>query len=233
MKSWIQGATLGGLLVGAAFGLALYWEARGLPTVGEIQQRVRDLKESRGPKNWNSLAEISPKLRMAVVASEDTSFYHHHGLDSEGIRAALLDDARSLRFRRGGSTITQQMAKNVFLGPERTMRRKFREAILARRIERALSKDEILEVYLNVADWGDGVTGAAAAAHFYFGKRVGELSWPEAALLAATLSNPHRITPAKDPAETLKLREIVLARLLSEKNITLEEYQQATRSPLI
>lgn len=233
MKSWIQSVALGSFLVALGLGLALYWEMRDLASVEEIQQRVREMKFSPDHKNWTCLADIAPQLRMAVVASEDSTFYRHHGLDYEGIWGALVDDARSRRLRRGGSTITQQVAKNVFLSPEKTMRRKFREAILARRIERALSKDEILEVYLNVADWGDGVTGASAAAHFYFAKSAGDLSWPEASLLAATLCNPHRFTPAKDPAEVMRLREIVLARLLSGKTITTEEYQGARHSPVI
>jgi membrane peptidoglycan carboxypeptidase len=153
-------------------------------------------------------------------------------LDYDELWASLLDDVRTRRFRRGGSTITQQVAKNVFLGPEKTLSRKFREAILAKRIERALSKDEILEVYLNVADWGDGIVGAASAAHFYFSKPVGELTWSEAALLAAMLSNPHRLNPVKDPVAAFRLRQIVLARLLVNENITPEEYQQATHNPL-
>ena len=123
------------------------------------------------------------------------------------------------------------MAKNLFLTPERNLRRKFREAVLAWRLEHALSKDEILELYLNVADWGDGVVGAEAAAQFYFCKPARDLDWAEAALLAAILPDPHHLSPLKAPDEARRLQQVVLLRLLVNQDMTPEEYSQAAQAP--
>jgi membrane peptidoglycan carboxypeptidase len=161
-----------------------------------------------------------------VIVSEDWSFYRHRGLDYNEVWAAILADLRVRRFRRGGSTITQQVAKNLFLTPEPSLRRKLREAILARRLEQALSKDEILEAYLNVANWGDGIVGAEPAAQFYFCKPASSLDWAESATLAAILPDPHRLNPLKAPEEAMRLRQIVLMRLLVNKDMTPEEYYE-------
>jgi membrane peptidoglycan carboxypeptidase len=147
--------------------------------------------------------------------------------DYEEIGRALSTDLRSQRYSRGGSTITQQVAKNLFLSQEKTLRRKVREAVLARRLERVLAKNEILEIYLNIADWGDGLTGAEAASRFYFHKGVSEVSWREAAILTAMLANPHVYSPLKSPIEVQLRRDAVLAGLLDSHELSPQEYQQA------
>ncbi|HMD38352.1 MAG TPA: biosynthetic peptidoglycan transglycosylase [Candidatus Acidoferrum sp.] len=229
---WLRKLAIGSSLLALALASAFYWETRDLPGTEEIHDKFRDHTAPFGGKNWVPLSAIAPQLREAVVAGEDGSFYGHHGFDYDGLRAAFLEDLRTREFRRGGSTITQQVAKNVFLNPEKTLQRKFREAILTWRIERALSKDQILEVYLNVVDWGDGIAGAGSASHFYFSKAPRELTWSEAALLAAMLANPRRLNPVKAPSEALHLRNLLLLKLLVEQDMTPGEYQEASHSPL-
>jgi len=228
----MRAVAVGGLvcvLFGAWF---VYRESRNLPTAGAIQQQFRNHSFPRRGKHWVALAGISSELRSAVVASEDRTFYRHHGFDFDETWEALWMDLRTRQFRRGGSTITQQVARNVYLSPEKTVRRKFREAILSWRIEQALSKDEILEVYLNVAAWGDDITGAESAAQFYFSKPANEVTWPEAALLAAILPNPHRLSPLAAREETRRLRQVVLWKLMLAHEIGAEEYYRASSEPL-
>ncbi len=221
----VAGAAL--LLLG---GVA-YQESRELPTAAELRSQLWTRYVPKGRSTWAPLWAMSPKLRTAVVIWEDPRFYHHHGFDFAEIRRAFLEDVRAGRYRRGGSTITQQVAKNLFLSPEKTLRRKFKEAILAWRLERALSKDEILEIYLNVAQWGDGVAGAEAASRLYFAKSAADLSWAEAALLAGILPNPHRFSPVRAPEEALRLRQAVLLKLLANGHVTPEEYGEAAFTP--
>jgi penicillin-binding protein 1A len=123
------------------------------------------------------------------------------------------------------------VAKNVFLGPEKTIRRKAREMILARRMERALSKDEILTLYLNIAEWGDGIVGAEAASRRYFGKPASDLNWAEAALLAGILPNPRAWNPCKNPARAKEARRAVLTKLFSIESITQQEFDAADAAP--
>lgn len=139
---------------------------------------------------WVPLSFISPHLQRAVIMAEDASFYSHQGFDWEGIREATGRNLRSWRLGRGGSTITQQLAKNLYLSSDKTLSRKAREALIALALERHLGKKRILELYLNVAEWGQGVYGAEAAARHYFGKSALELSPEEGALLAAILPAP-------------------------------------------
>lgn len=148
--------------------------------------------ERAGPIAWVPLSRISPALRRAVIIAEDANFYHHKGIDWEAARSALQRDWRERRFSRGGSTITQQLAKNLYLEPRKTIWRKGTEALIALRIERHLSKPRLLELYLNVVEWGRDVYGAEAAARHYFGKSAAELTIEEASWLAAILPAPLR-----------------------------------------
>jgi membrane peptidoglycan carboxypeptidase len=232
-KRWVGRLAIGGLSLGLLLGGLAAWELRDPPTVDEIQRQIRGNHIGRGHGNWGPLSAISSKLQAAVIVSEDWSFYRHRGLDYNEVWAAILADLRVRRFRRGGSTITQQVAKNLFLTPERSLCRKFREAILARRLEHALSKDEILEAYLNVANWGDGIVGAEPAAQFYFCKPASSLDWAESATLAAILPDPHRLNPLNVPEEAMRLRQIVLMRLLVNKDMTPEEYYEAVHLPVL
>jgi len=144
---------------------------------------------------WVPLADISPHLQKAVIVAEDASFYEHHGFDWEGLQEAVTRNWEQGKLRRGGSTITQQLAKNLYLSSEKKLLRKAREALIAWEIERRVPKTRILELYLNVAEWGHGVFGAEAAARHHFGISAAELTEDEAALLAALLPSPRRNDP--------------------------------------
>lgn len=142
---------------------------------------------------WVPYSRISPYVLEAVVIAEDEKFWDHEGFDLEGIQRALEKDLKSGEFRSGGSTISQQLAKNLFLKPTKSPVRKLREAIITWRLERALTKRRILEIYLNVAEWGEGIFGIEAASRHHFGKSAAELTPMEAARLAAVLPNPRRL----------------------------------------
>jgi monofunctional biosynthetic peptidoglycan transglycosylase len=200
------------LVLGIPLGvLALTWLIT-LPNVGTLARNnptSTALMESRLAKRsehgraatrhwtWVPLARISPHLQRAVIAAEDASFFIHEGFDWEGIRDAALDNLEAGEMKRGGSTITQQLAKNLYLSSERSLFRKAREALITRSLERRLTKDRILELYLNVAEWGRGVYGAEAAAHHHFGKSAEDLTADEAAWLAAILPSPQRYDPIR------------------------------------
>ena len=147
-------------------------------------------------QHWVPMGRISPWLRRAVVNSEDARFYEHDGFDVAETEAALEDAAERGHFSRGASTITQQLAKNLWLGEERTLWRKLREYFLARRLE-DLGKRRVLELYLNVAEWGEGVYGAEAAAETWFHKPALDLSPEESAVLAAMLPAPRQRQPQR------------------------------------
>ena len=147
---------------------------------------------------WVPLSRISPSLRHAVVAAEDASFFTHEGFDWEGIKNAAKYNIEAGEFKRGGSTITQQLAKNLYLSPERSLLRKAREALITRSLEQHLTKERILELYLNVAEWGQGVYGAEAAARHHFKKSSHDLTADEAAWLAAILPSPRRYDPLRE-----------------------------------
>lgn len=215
-----------------AFWIWVAWECRDLPSESELRGQIFARYHPQARTTWVPIWAISLKLQTAVVAWEDPRFYFHHGFDYEEIGRALLVDLRARSYSHGGSTITQQVAKNLFLSPERTLRRKLREAVLARRLERVLAKNEVLEIYLNIADWGDGITGAEAAARFYFDKSAESLDWGEGAMLTAILCNPHRFNPRKNPEQVLRLRQAVLQRLREGGELGEESFRQAAAEPL-
>lgn len=219
---------------GLALVLAAGWAAlcRDLPAGAELRRQVDARCAARLSDPWMRLWTLSPRLQTAVILWEDPTFYHHSGLSYTGIRQAALRDLRAGGYARGGSTLTQQVAKNLFLSPEKTLRRKLREALLAERLERVLTKDQILEIYLNTAEWGEGIVGAEAAARHFFGKPASELSWAEAALLAGILPNPRRNDPFLDPHSAWRLRRRVLVKLRGAEEITREEFRQAMSTPL-
>ena len=146
---------------------------------------------------WVPLSRISPSLRQAVVAAEDALFFTHEGFDWEGIKVAAKYNLEAGEFKRGGSTITQQLAKNLYLSAERSLIRKAREALITRSLEHHLTKERILELYLNVAEWGQGVYGAEAAARHHFKKSAHDLTADEAAWLATILPSPRRYDPLR------------------------------------
>ena len=169
-------------------------------TTALIEARAAARRQDRpvAPRrSWTPLSRISPHLQKAVIVSEDASFFQHEGFDWGGIQDATLRNIKAGKLARGGSTITQQLAKNLYLSSEKNLLRKVHEALIARALERHLSKKRILEIYLNVAEWGQGVYGAEAAAQHHFGKPAAQLTEEEAALLAAILPAPLRHDPLK------------------------------------
>jgi monofunctional biosynthetic peptidoglycan transglycosylase len=157
--------------------------------------------------------QISPTLVRAVIVTEDAAFFGHGGVDVDELRASIETSLSQWRPPRGASTITQQLAKNLYLSPSRDPVRKIRELMMARRLEAELSKTRILEIYLNVVEWGDGIWGIEAAARRYFDVSAGDLSAEQAALLAGALINPRLYDPAA-PGERLRSRQqIILGRL--------------------
>jgi monofunctional glycosyltransferase len=167
---------------------------------------------------WVPLARISPHLRRAVVAAEDASFFTHEGFDWEGIKDAAFANLEAGELKRGGSTITQQLAKNLYLSSERSMFRKAREALITRLLEHHLSKDRILELYLNVAEWGIGVYGAEAAARHHFQKSSHDLTPEEAAWLAAILPSPRRYDPIRKTTALSRRYERIFYRMIRMTN---------------
>jgi 1A family penicillin-binding protein len=165
------------------------------------------------------IARISPHLRRAVIAVEDQRFYDHRGVDLVRVVAAAIANFREGRRAQGGSTITQQLARLAFLSRDKTIRRKLKEVILAARIERDYSKDEILELYLNKVYFGDGLHGAEAAARGYFGKPASDLTIPEAALLAGLIKSPSAYAPSVNMDRAVARRAVVLQAMLGERLI--------------
>ncbi len=145
---------------------------------------------------WRPLRSIAPALRKAVVVAEDSTFWSHAGFDFAGIRHAMERNITRGRLAAGGSTITQQLAKNLYFSPEKSVIRKLQEALVAIRLEVNLSKDRILELYLNCVEWGDGVFGAEAAAMRYFGVSASRLTEYQSATLAAMLPSPLTRSPS-------------------------------------
>jgi monofunctional biosynthetic peptidoglycan transglycosylase len=226
LKLALAGAACVALLVGVA-----WWETRDLPSTANLRAHLWDRFKPKGHSTWVPLWAISPKLQDAVVVWEDPMFYQHRGINFAETSRAFLEDVRAREYRRGGSTITQQVAKNLYLTPEKSLRRKLREAVLAYRLEHALTKDEILEIYLNVAEWGDGIAGAEAASRYYFFKSAEELTWADAALLAAILPSPVRFNPFENPQQALLRRQTVLRKLLENGDIKAGEFRQASATP--
>jgi monofunctional biosynthetic peptidoglycan transglycosylase len=148
-----------------------------------------------------------------VLVAEDSAFWDHEGIDVEEIRRAIHDGFSKGQAPRGASTITQQLAKNLYLSPSYDPLRKLKELIIARRLEVALSKTRILELYLNVIEWGDRVWGAEAAARTYFGIPASSLSRQQSALLAGAIINPRLLTPARPTRRLLRRQQIILARM--------------------
>ena len=178
------------------------------------------------------LREIPRPLVQAILAIEDRRFYSHWGIDPIRLARALITDIIARRPEQGGSTITQQLARNLFLTHEKTMTRKLKEIVLAIRIEQTYTKDEILEMYFNQIYFGEGAYGVDAAAKVFFGKRVQELTLPECALLAGLPRNPRDYSPRRDPDRALRRRNLVLSQMLAARFINRGMYEQASESPL-
>ena len=178
------------------------------------------------------LKQIPLYLRAALVATEDRKFYRHSGVDVKGIARAIIKDIMAGKFIEGASTITQQLAKTLFLTPRKTIVRKIKEAILAFQLERRYTKDEILELYLNQVYFGSGAYGVASAAGIFFGKSVQDLDLAECALIAGMPKSPSRYSPLVNKALALKRRNIVLKQMLDTGIISAREYDHAINTEI-
>ncbi|MEW6056708.1 MAG: biosynthetic peptidoglycan transglycosylase [Bdellovibrionota bacterium] len=181
------------------------------------------------PAQWRSLGQLPRKVIAAILMAEDSSFFQHPGYSAEAIRAAWEHNQKpGVKIKRGGSTITQQVVKNLFLSREKKMTRKVRELLLAVELERKVSKKRILEIYLNIADWGGGIYGLEKASQRYFQKGAAELSPKEAAILAFMLPNPDRYRYSIRDGELTSFAsrrvEAILERMWKTGQISDEEY---------
>lgn len=218
---WVVGAAA------ALFGLLSYWYltlpdvrplARSNPTTTafiELRDREALAEGQRAHRRlqWVPFSRISPHLKRAVLVAEDASFWDHEGVDYFELRRSIEAGLKAWRPVRGASTITQQLAKNLYLSPSRNPVRKVRELIIARRLEAELSKARIFELYLNVIEWGDGIYGVGAAANRYFGASAGALGAEASALLAAAIVNPRQLNPAHPSVRLRSRQRLILRRM--------------------
>jgi monofunctional glycosyltransferase len=177
------------------------------------REAVAKGRSPRRVQRWVSYSHVSPNLKRAVLVAEDDAFWQHEGIDLEQLQESLEKDWARGRLLRGGSTITQQLAKNLYLSPSKDPLRKLRELIIARRLEAELKKARILELYLNVIEWGDGVYGVEAASRTYFQSNAASLGPSESALLAAAIVNPRLLNPARPGARLLRRQQLILRRM--------------------
>ena len=178
---------------------------------------------------WVPLSKVSLTLTKAVLIAEDDKFWSHEGFDYEAIKKALEKDLKAGKFRRGGSTISQQLTRNLYLSPQKSLLRKIREAILTWRMEKVLSKKRILELYLNVAEWGEGVYGIEAASRRYYGKPSSDLTAQESARLAAVLPNPRRYDPLGSQPYVVHRADLIYD-IMVRRGIVVPEYEEGDRS---
>ncbi len=231
------------LILGSAFGLLIAsiknapafdditFDPKMATVVYDVNNKVitRFYVENRTPV---PVEKIAPIMRQAIVAIEDTRFYDHHGVDAKAILRAIAADIRHRDMVQGGSTITQQLARNAFLSHDKTFARKFSEAIWAVQIERKYTKEEILEKYLNQIYFGHGAYGIEAASQLYFNKPARELKLHEAALLAGLPKSPYYYSPHVDKDAALRRRNTVLARMAELGTISEEDKEKAQSAPL-
>jgi monofunctional biosynthetic peptidoglycan transglycosylase len=215
-----------GILI--AFGAYLLFEVATFPRVESLAKEnpastawmeMRDAearakgKRPRSTQFWVPLQTVSPNLKNAVLIAEDAAFFQHEGLDYNEIREAIKVNAEKLEFARGASTITQQLAKNLYLSPSRNPLRKLKELAITFALEHYLTKRRIFEIYLNVIEWGDGIYGAEAAARTYYGVSCSGLSEQQAAALAAVIINPRRYSPVQQNKRIQNRSALILARM--------------------
>lgn len=176
-------------------------------------------------QQWVPLSRISPYLIKAVIIAEDDKFWSHEGFDFEAIQKAMEKDLKARKFKVGGSTISQQLIKNLYLSPAKNPLRKLKEAILTWRIERSLSKKRIIELYLNVVEWGEGIFGIEAAARYYYGKPASALGPEEAARLAVALPNPIKFNPLGNSRYVAK-RAGVIHNIMIKRGIVIPAFEE-------
>ena len=181
-------------------------------------------------KKWVSLARVSPYLIKAIIVAEDDKFWLHRGFDMDAIQHALEKNLEQGKFKMGGSTISQQLVKNLYLTPAKSPVRKLKEAIITWRLEQALTKRRILELYINVVEWGNGIFGAEMASQRYFGKPATLLTAKEASKLAAILPNPIRFKVDGTSRHTEKRAQIIYG-IMVRRGIVIPEYEEVIKTP--
>ncbi len=245
-KNWLRAHPKTSIALGIflAFDLVIWLMLfAGLPSVEEIKAFKPHSTVKVGRINWNKrgvdsiriyvpLNKISPLLQQAVVISEDDLFYQHEGFNLPMMKEAMRVNLEKKRYVRGASTITMQLARNAFLHKRKTIVRKLRELVVTYRIEQALTKKQILEMYLNIVEWGEGIYGAEAASRFYFDKPATQLTLAEASLLAAMLPNPIYFNPYKRMKSCARMQKRVLDLLTLSRAITAEQARAAGPSAI-
>jgi 1A family penicillin-binding protein len=236
--------TLFAILIGGSTGYIIFslWD---LPEVNILEQFKPSITSRVYSDNNKLLAEfflqnrtpvaftdVPEMLIKALIATEDTRFYSHRGLDLRGIVRALYRNIKARKVVEGGSTLTQQLAKVLFLNPERSYSRKFKEMTLALRIEQRYTKEEILSFYLNQIYFGSGAYGVEAASQIYFGKHAKDLDIAECALLAGLPRSPKYYSPFKSPLSAARRRAYVLNRMVANGVITVSQADEAKKAPL-
>jgi monofunctional biosynthetic peptidoglycan transglycosylase len=186
-------------------------------------------KKYRVHQIWVPFSKISPYLVKAVLIAEDDKFWKHEGFDFEAIQKAVEKDLQAKKFKFGGSTVTQQLAKNLYFSPEKSFLRKIGEALITWRMEKVLSKRRILELYLNVVEWGDGIFGVEAAARHYFKKPSSELAPEEATRLASVLPNPKKYNPVGDQRYVVNRSNLIYS-IMVQRGIVIPDYKEVTES---
>jgi monofunctional glycosyltransferase len=181
-------------------------------------------------QKWVPLKKVSPFVVKAVIIAEDDKFWKHDGFDYAAMQQALKKDLKTKEFKAGGSTISQQLAKNLYLTPSKNPLRKIKEAIYTWRLEQTLSKKRIVEIYLNVAEWGDGIFGIEAAARHNYGKHASALGAEEAARLATVLPNPRRFIPTGN-SKYVQYRSASIYRIMVQRRIVIPEYEEVMNTP--
>lgn len=256
---WLKRLAIAAFLIGVVAVVALFFYVRSieadLPSITQLEGNYHPPQVTRILARDGSLlaeafterrtvvplSELPPHVKLAVLAAEDANFYEHEGLNYLGIARAMMVNLRAGETKQGGSTITQQVVKNLLLNSERTYNRKIREALLARRIEQDLCpectqqqrKDKILELYLNKIYFGNGRYGIEEAARDNFGKSAKDLSIAEAAMLAGLVAGPTKFSPRKEPKAALGRRDRVLGEMRDKGFLTDAQYADALKEPLV
>jgi monofunctional glycosyltransferase len=243
-KAPARGGWLGRLLLLAFLGLVAFasYEYASLPsaepllkqnpkTTALIEQRAEEAREAgqkpRRRQSWVGLSGVSKHAIDAVLLSEDAGFYLHEGVDTKELENALEDAMRKGKLGRGASTITQQLAKNLWLSTDRSLLRKGKELILAHRLEEALPKNRILTIYLNVVEWGNGVYGIEAAAREHFGISASELSAAQGAILASMLPAPRKRSPTSGSKALKKRAHWIIDQMEAVRRLNAAQAQAA------
>ena len=200
-------------------GHVVYWNFYNPSTSAFMQDRLHDLRNKDSTMalrtQWMPYERISPHLKRAIIAAEDGKFLEHEGFDFEAIQKAYEKNLKKGKLVAGGSTISQQLAKNLFLSGENTPWRKIQEAIITLMLERVMSKRRILEIYLNIIEWGNGVFGAEAAIRYYYGVSASSVTAEQAARLAAMVPDPRFYDRNRNTPWLLRKTDIILSRMAS------------------